>query len=130
MMAAFFITTGAPETALAADSTVPTAPAAHGTSAPISPPKIGTYEKALAAHDLAAANREAVPSLPAQSGLEAQPVAEEQPQLVPGAPRSFAPWVMRNALTTLARALWMAATGFAVGFVLWGLSRLIAAWRK
>ncbi len=120
MMAAFLITSGAPEMALADSGYVSTTPAAHATPArTISPQQsagIKAYEQAA---DQAA-------------GQGRIPPQTHPAQQVQRPSYSLAPWVivMRDAITTLASALWIAATGFAIGFVLWGVSRMIAAWRK
>ena len=121
MMAVFLITSGAPEMALADSGYVSTTPAAHATPAPrtISPQQsagIKAYEQA----DEQAAGQGRIPP-------QTHPAQQVQRPSY-----SLAPWVivMRDAITTLASALWIAATGFAIGFVLWGVSRMIAAWRK
>ena len=110
MMAAFLITSGAPDIALAG---LPTANATPAQT--ISPKQLAEIE----AYEQAALNRE--------TAQPQQPIQQAQRPSY-----SLAPWVivMRDAITTLASALWIAATGFAIGFVLWGVSRLVVAWRK
>lgn len=108
MMAAFLITSGAPEMALAAKAANVTP------EQTISPQQVAEIE----AYEQATLNRG---------------TGQPQPtQQVRRPSYSLAPWVivMRDAITTLASALWIAATGFAIGFALWGVGRLIAAWRK
>ena len=110
MMAAFLITSGVPDIALAG---LPTANATPAQT--ISPKQLAEIE----AYEQAALNRE--------TAQPQQPIQQAQRPSY-----SLAPWVivMRDAITTLASALWIAATGFAIGFVLWGVSRLVVAWRK
>ena len=111
MMAAFLITSGSPDIALA---DLPTTANATPTQT-ISPKQLAEIE----AYEQATLSREtAQPQQPIQRA--------QRPSY------SLAPWVivMRDAITTLASALWIAATGFAIGFVLWGVSRLVFAWRK
>ena len=120
MMAVFLITSGAPEMAMADSGYVSTTPAAHATPArTISPQQVAEIE----------AYEQAADQTAGQGRLSPQTHAAQQVQRPS---YSLAPWVivMRDAITTLASALWIAATGFAVGFVLWGVSRMIAAWRK
>ncbi|MBU2852314.1 MULTISPECIES: hypothetical protein [Acidithiobacillus] len=120
MMAAFLITSGAPEMALADSGHVSTTPAANATPArTISPQQVAEIE----AYEQAADQTAGQGRLPPQT---------HSAQQVQRPSYSLAPWVivMRDAITTLASALWIAAMGFAIGFVLWGVSRLIAAWRK
>ncbi|MBN6740160.1 hypothetical protein JKG47_06365 [Acidithiobacillus sp. MC6.1] len=116
MMVVFLITCGAPEMALAATGTVSTTPTANPTPAQtISPQQVAEIE----AYEQMELRRET-----------AQP--QQPTQQAPHPSYTLAQWVivMRDAITTLASAFWMAATGFAIGFVLWGASRLITAWRK
>ena len=110
MMAAFLITSGAPDIALA---DLPTANATPAQT--ISPKQLAEIE----AYEQATLNRE--------TAQHQQPIQQAQRPSY-----SLAPWVivMRDAITTLASALWIAATGCAIGFVLWGVSRLVFAWRK
>ena len=110
MMAVFLITSGVPDIALAG---LPTANATPAQT--ISPKQLAEIE----AYEQAALNRE--------TAQPQQPIQQAQRPSY-----SLAPWVivMRDAITTLASALWIAATGFAIGFVLWGVSRLVFAWRK
>ncbi|MCR2831112.1 hypothetical protein NR402_12585 [Acidithiobacillus ferrooxidans] len=110
MMAVFLITSGVPDIALAG---LPTANATPAQT--ISPKQLAEIE----AYEQAALNRE--------TAQPQQPIQQAQRPSY-----SLAPWVivMRDAITTLASALWIAATGFAIGFVLWGVSRLVVAWRK
>ena len=120
MMAVFLITSGAPEMAMADSGYVSTTPAAHATPARTISPQQAAWIKAYeqAADQTAGQGRIPPQTHPAQQ--------VQRPSY------SLAPWVivMRDAITTLASALWIAATGFAIGFVLWGVSRMIAAWRK
>ena len=124
MMAVFLITSGAPEMALADSGYVSTTPAANATPARTISPQQAAWIKAYEQADKQAADQTAEQGrIPPQT----YPVQQVQRPSY-----SLAPWVivMRDAITTLASALWMAATGFAIGFVLWGISRLIAAWRQ
>ena len=124
MMAAFLITSGAPEMALADSGYVSTTPAAHATPARTISPQQSAGIKAYEQADEQAADQAA--------GQGRIPPQTHPAQQVQRPSYSLAPWVivMRYAITTLASALWIAATGFAIGFVLWGVSRMIAAWRK
>ena len=110
MMAALLIASGTPAIALAS---LPTANATPAQT--ISPKQLAEIE----AYEQATLNRET--AQPQQPTVQAQ-----RPSY------SLAPWVivMRDAIATFASALWIAATGFAIGFVLWGVSRLISACRK
>ena len=110
MMAVFLITSGVPDIALAG---LPTANATPAQT--ISPKQLAEIE----AYEQATLSRE--------TAQPQQPIQQAQRPSY-----ALAPWVivMRDAITTLASALWIAATGFAIGFVLWGVSRLVVAWRK
>ena len=125
MMAVFLITSGAPEMALADSGYVSTTPAAHATPARTISPQQAAWIKAYEQAEEQAADQTAGQG---RIPLQTQPAQQQ----IQRPSYSLAPWVivMRDAITTLASALWMAATGFAIGFVLWGISRLIAAWRQ
>ena len=120
MMAVFLITSGAPEMAMADSGYVSTTPAAHATPARTISPQQAAWIKA---YEQAADQTAGQGRIPPQT---------HPTQQVQRPSYSLAPWVivMRDAITTLASALWIAATGFAIGFVLWGVSRLVVAWRK
>ena len=123
MMVAFLITSGAPEMALADSGDISPTPATHATPARTLSPQQVAWIKAYEQAEEQAADQTAGQG---RISPQTQPVQIQRPIY------SLAPWVivLRDAITTLASALWMAATGFAIGFALWGISRLIAAWRK